>query len=78
MKPIKLSETVSLNELLPVVKVDNSGRSSELSELNETGQTEWIRLIEWIRSTVEACQFRKIKSNQIKSIILIKLKEGVS
>ena len=40
MKLVKLSETVSLNELLRVVKVDNSGRSSELSELNETGQTE--------------------------------------
>ena len=40
MKPIKLSEIVSLNELLPVVKIDNSGRSNELNELNQTGQTE--------------------------------------
>ena len=55
IKLVKLKEVVSKNEFFPVVNVVNWGRSNELNQINQTGQTQWSCFFEWTISCNECC-----------------------
>ena len=53
IKPIKLNEVVSENELYPVVNVVNWGRSNEIKQIKQTSQTQRSCIKEWFSSCLK-------------------------